>query len=265
MMDEATLNQIDEALRERNLSVVRVEDTFNVSQGEGIMAQKAHLDPKPFMAQLSENDGTRRREIAGYVRGVKHVLLEPRHSKAGEWNFVGTVGRLMPALEVSTFADGVDAVSEEPAWTLDFCGDLRWVYLIHLDRGIRVLTAPQVERWGVTEDRITAGARSLLFHKTRNITPRKIENREYVHRLHGGDGHDAARALVVADAYYTDIDSGFRFALPSPDHFIFVRNADEESLQELRAVTDEILSETGSPLSGDIFRFETGKPVIAED
>lgn len=265
MIDTSALSEIEDALRERRLDVERVEDTFNVSQGSGIMAHKAHIDPRPLLEQLSDAAPARRRQIAGYASGIKHVLLEPKRSSAGEWDFVESAGGLIPGIHVSTFTTGVDAASGSPAWTLDFEEDLQIAYIIKLDRGLRVLTTAQVDRWGVSADRITSASRSLLFHKTRNLNFEPFAAFDDVRRLQAGDGHDAARCLVVGDAFYSDIDDAFRFALPSPDHFLCVFDSTPTALKQLKRATTEVYNDVDYPLSKRLFRFETGTPVPLDE
>lgn len=261
MTEENDLKEIEDALRTRRLDVKRVADTFNVSQGTGIMAHKANIDPRTILDELDDDAEARRRQIAGFASGVKHVLLEPSRSSADEWDFITSAGRLAPAMQVSTFALGVHAASGESPWTIDFVDDLEVAYIIKLDRGLRVLTKAQVEHWGVSDDRITAGARSLLFHKTRDLGFKSLESFTAVRRLHAGDGHDAARCFVVADAFYSDIGPDFRFTIPSPDHFLCVFESTDDSLDELHRATEAVYSEAAYPLSRTLFRFESSKPV----
>ena len=259
------MDEIEAALTARRLNVERVEDTFNVSKGKGISAHKAHVDPRPLIEELPDDGDKRRRSIAGFARGVQHVLLEPSRSSAGEWDFVESAGGLMPSVEVPAFGLGVEAAAGKPAWLKDFPGDLVVSYFIKLDRGLRVLTEPQVDRWGVSSDRITAGARSILFHNTRNLDFQPVDDSEPVHRLRAGDGYDAARCFVVADAFYSDIDDGFRFAMPSPDHFLCVFDDTEEALGQLSQAARSVYEESDEPLTTQLYRFETSKPVLAED
>lgn len=265
MSSPNSLTALEEALRDRRLEVERVEDTFNVSQGTGITAHKANIDPLPLQENLSEQTQVRHRQIAAFASGVKHVLLEPVRSSADEWDFVESAGRLAPAIHSATFELGVRQAAGKPAWTRPFVDDLRVVYFLQLDRGLRVLTTAQVEDWGVTDDRITSAARSLLFHKTRNHDFSCVDNFESVRRLHVGDGLDAARCLVVADAFYSDVDEGFRFSLPSPDHFLAVFDGQPSSIDELQAATDAVYGDTDEPLSTRIFAFELGKPIPIEE
>lgn len=268
MSTEVFLEELDRALREERLDVERVEDTFNVRLGTGIMAQRAHIDPQSLfeeLADLGDKDQTlRRRQIAGFASGVKHVLLEPARSPGRQWDFIRSAGGLLPTIEVTSFTEGVRQAAGESAWTRDFFDDLRLAYIIRLTRGLRVLTEPQMNDWGVSADRVTAAARSLLFHRTRDLRPQKFESFSKVYRLQGGDGHDAARCLVIADAFFTEIDDSFRFTIPTPNHLLFTYHDDPASISELRTATDEVLSENTHILTGQIFRVQSGKPMPDE-
>ncbi len=261
MSHDAIVQQLEDALRSRRLDVEAVEDTFNVSQGSGIMAHKANIDPRPLLEYLDDSDRELRRDIAGYVSGVKHVLLEPSRSSADEWSFVESAGGLVPSLEVPTFQLGVQAAADEPAWTLDFDDDLVVAYFVQLDRGLRVVTQPQFDGWGISADRLTSGARSILFHKTRELDFQPLDSFESVYRLHSGDGYDAARCFVVSDAFYSRVDDGLRFGMPSPDHFICVFDSDAESIGELSEAIDEIYETVDYPLTDQIFEFDASQPV----
>ena len=259
------LRQIEDALRNLRLDVESVEDTFNVQQGTGIMAHRAHLDPRPLLAALSDDPHRRRRQIAGFANGVKHVLLEPVRSSADEWDFVESAGRLVPSLQVSTFAEGVRQAADDSPWTVPFVDDLVFAYFIQLDRGLRALTTSQVERWGVSDDRITSAGRSLLFHKTRNLDFEPFKSYAGVERLHAGDDLDAARCLVVADVFYSDLGPDFCFAIPSTSHFLAVQRATSDNRARLQRAADEVYQDAHIPLSTRLFRFDTGKPIPLEN
>ena len=256
------LDTLEDTLTDMRASVERVESMFNVEVGRGITASKASIDPAPLLEELEGVDASQHeRLIAGYASGVKHVLLEPKRSDAAQWDFVESAGRLMPNVEVYTFALGAEAAAGSPPWTQDFYEDLIVAYFIELDRGIRVLTEEQFERWTAPAERVTAAGRSLLFHKSRNLSPEKVDG---VERIHTGDGYDAMRCIVVADVFFADFDDSFRFSMPSQDAFLFVRGHTDEHLDTLRAATDAAFADAEYPLSRSIYGFSTGKPVLEE-
>lgn len=258
---EAHLQKIQEALRQTGLAVELVANTFNVSQGVGILASKANIDPTSLLEQLSEIPERRRWQIAGYARGVKHVLLEPSRSDADHWSFVESAGSLLPSLEASTFILGAQAAAGTLPWTLPFAEDLTIVYLMHLRRGLRVLTAQQVQNWGVSQDRITSGARSLLYHRTRDLKPQIYDGFSQVRRIKAGDGHDAARYQVIADVFYTEVGAAFSFSFPTPDHFLCTFDSTPAAIVELREATSQTYASAPNPLTDSVFRYEQGKPV----
>ena len=267
-------DEVIETLRGRRLSVEPVQGDqgprLEVTQGRGLMARRASLDLAPLASWLEDRPPHQRaRHIAGYASGVKGVMLEPARSKASSWSFNETAGRLLPNIEVASFGLGVRAASADAegggdAFTLPFHDDLIVAYYIQLDMGLRVLTRPQVEAWGATEDRVVTAARSLLFHKTRDAAWRPLEGHPSVQRISVGDSYDAARALVLADAFFSEVDDGFHLALPSQDELLLVTSEDEAHIEALKAATHDAYSRSDYPLTTALFSLEKGHPVPAE-
>lgn len=260
------MESLEARLADRRLEVDRVENMLNVKAGSGVIAAKANLDPAPLWAVLEESEPSGyERLIEGYVSGVKHVLLEPKRSKASEWDYVESAGRLLPNVEVHTFRLGAQAAAGELPWTLDFHEDLVIAYLLDLDMGMRVLTESQVEGWSASIERVTAAARSLLFHKSRNLTPEKLEGFDGVEKINAGDSYDAMRSIVVADVYFSDFDDSYRFSMPTQDALLFTRGHQDAQLEQLRAATDAHFDDATYPLSRSIYGFEVGRPVLDEN
>ncbi|TXD37636.1 hypothetical protein FRC98_08075 [Lujinxingia vulgaris] len=260
------LAYIAESLRLANLQPSEVAGTFNVAMGRGPSARKANVDPGALIELLQQSDDDQIKPlISGFVSGVEHALLEPRHSKAAEWNFVESAGALMPIYQPPSFPMGVEAVHGQPAWVQCVSDEVVCAFVIRISPGLRVVTADQFERWGATGDRVFSGARSMLFHRTRELQTRQFEDFLHVRRLHAGDGHDAARAMVYADAFYTQVGPGLRFSMPSPDHLLVIHEAGEGNLEQLRAATDEVFETSDTPLSRAIFGFERSRPVVVEE
>jgi hypothetical protein len=259
------MDSLEARLADRRLEVDRVENTLNVKAGSGITAAKTNIDPAPLWAVLEDSDPSgHERLIEGYVSGVKHVLLEPKRSKASQWDYVQSAGRLLPNVEVHTFLLGAEAAAGEPPWTLDFHEDLVIAYLVDLDMGMRVLTESQVERWSASSERITAASRSMLFHKSRNLTPELLGDFEGVEKINAGDSYDAMRSIVVADVFFSEFDDSYRFSMPTQHALLFVRGHDDEQLEQLRAATDAHFDNATYPLSRSIYGFEVGRPVLDE-
>lgn len=261
-MSNEWLKQLNDALVERRLDVTEVDGTLNVSQGVGISAHKTNIDPSALFDRLEGADAPERL-IAGYANGVKGVLMEPKRSRATEWTFEKTAGRLMPNLEVDTFALGVEAAtSGDPAFVQPFLDDLVIAFYIELDLGMRVLTQSQFDGWTATPERIYSGARSMLFHRTRETPWKHWEEAPQLKYIARSDSYDAARCLVFADAYFTELQDDLRFSLPSQDTFLF--SPDGEDLDALKAQTQRIHAEAETPLSTRLFAFSNGRPVPAE-
>lgn len=259
--DETTHDRLEEMLRGANLDVESVGETWNVSRGSGAMEAKANVDPVPFLESLSADASAARRRMAGWVSGVKHVLLEPGNSEADTWNFTEAAGRLGMAIEVDSFVDGVEAAAGSAAWTQPFDEDLVYVFLLELDMGIRVLTADQFDAWSATPDRVVSGARSMLFHKAESTSPEKLEAYPGVERFHVGDGYDAARALVLDDLMFGEFGDSTRIAIPTTDDLLFVREGTDENVEALNRAARNRCQEADYPLTTTLYRFERGQPV----
>ncbi len=261
---DAWFERLEDLLVARRAEIDRVGDTLNVKVGRSITAARANVDPAALFDVLEGAPAEQhRRLIAGFASGVHQVLLEPKRSKASEWGFEEAAGRLVPNVEVHTFRLGAEAAGAAP-WTQEFHEDLVVGYFIDLDVGVRVLTEAQFEQWPASAGRVTAAARSMLFHKSRDLKPTKLDAFDGVELIHVGDSYDAMRSIVVADLFFSEFDDSFRFAMPTQDALLFVRGHAEAQLDALRAATDARFEAADYPLSRSIYAFETGKPVLDE-
>lgn len=260
--NESIIQNLSRRLQDLRIRVEPVADTLNVSHGEGLMSHKANLDLTPLFDRLKNTPAPEQnRLIAGYASGVLHVLLEPARSRARDWTFIESTGGITPNIEVDTFALGAEAASGEPAFTLPLAGDLIYSYIIHLNRGLRVLSIPQKNDWAVSQDRITAAARSLLYHKTRDAKPVPYDPAlPGVMAIRTGDNYDAARSIVFADAFYHDVTDACRFTMPTQDLFLYILNNTADERSALQQATTQEFSRATYPLSPEIFHFVAGKP-----
>ncbi len=260
--NESLFDHLCQVLADERVEVDADDRTLHLSRGTGPMEATATLEPDPFLSSLEGlPEVQRRRRLAGYVRGVQHVLLEPDDSDAGEWDFAKAAGTLAMSLEVESFVDGCEATAGSPAWRRPLDEDLVFVFLLELDMGIRVLTEDQFERWTASPDRVLEGARSMLFHKAHSESPTDVDDYDAVEQLTVGDGFDAARCLVLDDLFFGEFDGDSRIAMPSPDDLLFVREGTEEHVRELQQATNERFRETSYPLTHALFGFERSKPV----
>ena len=255
-------DRLKEALADERLEVDEIGETLNLSRGSGAMEAKVNLDPEPFLTDLEGRDARdRRRRIAGWVRGVKHVLLEPGRSEADEWDFQTAAGSLVMSLEVESFVDGCRAATGSPAFHERLDEDLVYVYLLELDMGVRVVTEQQFDAWSASPDRVLEGARSMLYHKAQTQDPTALEDYPGVEQLRVGDGYDAARCRVLDDLMWGEFDATTRLSMPTPDDLYFVRDGTEAHVADLERATRERFEAATYPLSDALFRFERGKPV----
>lgn len=269
---DALFETLTQSLRRHGLAVSVVHHTLNVSRGEGLQEKKANVDPGAFFEELLVLEPSEAlRLVLGYARGIFHAFLEPVRSRGSALDFYASAGKLAMALEVRSFARGIEAVTGELAWTRPFVDDLVWVCHIELDQGLRVLTQPQFERWEVSADRVWAGARSMLYHRSRALRPvplasvegfAGIEGIEGVCVADNGDGAGAARCAVLGDLFFSDISAGFRFALPTPELMVFVQEHSPQALASLAQATQMAVERGSYALSSALFGFDFGKPVV---
>jgi uncharacterized protein YtpQ (UPF0354 family) len=259
---DALIDDIAERCRATSLDVEREGDTIHLSRGRGGGESSASIDPTDFVDDwLEADDRNRDRALAGYVSGLRHALLEPADSDADTWDFSESAGRLLMRIETESFESGAEAAAGEAPWTQPFHGDLRLVFLMELDMGMRVLDETQFDHWGVTPDRVVEGARSMLYHKADQTAPMPLEDYEGVEQLRVGDGCDAARALVLDELFFGEWDDTSRIALPGSDELLFVRSGDDATVAALKEATAEFYDEAKCPLTTSLFRFEKRKPV----
>lgn len=250
------LTPIADKLRALRLEVEEVGGTLNVVQGSGLMAHRVNVDPSP-PRDLDESE--LRRWAAGYANAVKTVLLEPVRSKARHWSFVESTGSILPTIEARSFVEGVRDATGEDAWYEELPDDLVLAWTMRLDRGMRVVTRPQFEDWGVSRDRVVAAARSLLFHNTRESRWVEGDWPEPVRAIRVGDGYDAARILVVEDVFFSDVDKNWRFAMPEQDLLLAVASPDAADV--LRSTAQARFEEAAYPLSPAVWRIQSGRPL----
>lgn len=258
---ERWLEDIEALFNETGADVERVGDTFNLERGRGNAARKANVDPVPLLADLSSGDeAANRRAMAAWTQGVRFALLEPATSDGADWEFERAAGQIYPVVVPGEFVEGARAVGDAP-WQSDFVEDLRFVYAIELDFGIRLLSESQFEGWGVTADRVRSAARSMLFHETRRHQPSSLEDDTPVERFNVGDSYDAARIIILEDLLFGEFDETSRVAIPSSDELLFVRQGGGEAGEALREAAEERRFEGEIPLTDTLFRFERGNVV----
>lgn len=179
------------------------------------------------------------------------VLQEAPKSRASTWTFNQAAGRIFPIVETAAFGIGVRAASGSSAFTLPLYDDLNFAFIIESDRGWRCLTSTQAEAWGVASDRIRAAARSMLYHRTRDLPWRPVD--EHVFQIQKGDGFDAARCMVFEDVFFSDVGPHFRFGIPDPDTLLFVRGDSPAELDALKTAVDKLYASATAPLSARLY------------
>lgn len=256
------MNRLEAILVERRAKVTRNQGQLHVQFGRSLTAAKADIDPGALWPVLEDApEAERERLIQGFASGVHNVLLEPRRSKAKQWDYKEAAGTLVPNIEVFTFRLGAEAAGS-PAWTIDFHEDLIVAYYFELNIGRRVLSQAQFERWSATASQVTSAARSILYHKSRDASPEPVENFSGVEIVHMGDEYDAIRSIIVVDLFFGDFKDSFRFTMPSQDALLYVKGNAPEQLDALREASDAHFEAADYPLSRSIYTFERGQPIL---
>lgn len=259
---ETHIEAITAALRHNKITIERIGDTLNAKKGMGRMATRANLDLEEILARLEGSDeADRAHHVAAFTSGALAVLSEPAYSRAHEWTYEQTAGRMMLNIEGAAFAAGVRAASTDEPWFEPLDHELIVVTYIELDRGYRVITQAQVEAWGATSDRIFSAGRSMLYHKSREVRLVALDGATQVTKVSRGDGYDSARALVLPEVFYIEIDEPkFRFAIPHQDLLLYIQSEDDEALEALEAAATAAWSAADYPLSRSIYSLEPGRP-----
>lgn len=267
MTSDSIVDKVEKQLLHQGFEITRDGDSLELNKPEtaGRDARTTRVDPTEFMSATRSNDPERlTNRVEGFVRGIRHALLDPKKSGDGDWTFRKAAGRLVPSIELPAFGQGVKAVEGQPTWSKSFPDGLQIQYFIELDRGLRVLTAPQVEAWGVTEDRIDSAARSVLYHKTQNESFESHESAESVKTVDIGDGFNAARSLIILDLYYLELSRDVHFAVPTPNDLLFTTDDSDEAVQTLSQIAEQTYRREDEGLSPTLFTYDKGNPVEAE-
>lgn len=256
------MDRLEDILVARRAKVTRNGEQMHVRFGRSLTAAEADIDPSALWKVLADApEAGRERLMQGFASGVHNVLLEPRRSKAAEWDYTEAAGKILPNIEVFTFAMGAEAAGS-PAWTLAFHEDLILAYFFELNIGRRVFTQAQFDQWPATASRVTSAGRSILYHKSRDASPKPVEGFEGVGIVHVGDEYDAIRSIIVVDLFFGDFKDSFRFTMPSQDALLYVKGNAPEQLEALKLATDAQFEAAEYPLSRSIYTFERGQPVL---
>ncbi len=263
-MNVDALAKLVEALRVEKVEVEQIANTLNAVRGTGPFAHHVNLDLDSFETTVnSRPEASLDATIRAFARGVATVMSEPARSPARSWDFARTASRMVPNLVTSAFLEGAVAASGgDPAFSVPFHEDVHLIVVLHIDRGLRLLTRGQVDGWGATNDRVVAAARSLLFHNTRDARWESIADTP-VRRMIGME-QNAVRSLVFADVFYSDVGPRMRFGIPTEDEFFFVEDDTAENVQALKTAVESASTESLDRLTTAIFGFESGHPIAVE-
>ena len=240
--------------------VLDVEPTsagrLRVSRGRFRDKREVELDLTPLEGWLAEHpEAPPRRAAAGFATGVGAALRSPTDARAENLSFVDAAGGLAPVLECETFALGAEAAGLRP-WLQPFTDGLVVAYVVDVDRGQLLLGERRVAAWGVSDDRITSGARSMLYHRTRDL-PLEEHPSSTCAFYSAGDGHDAARATILRDLDYNRLRRGLWFALPARN-LLMLRDAtdDADAARAFLAAVEAEWDQAEHPISRRVYTYE---------
>lgn len=262
MTDQNWQSELRARLEQAGLQVESIAaNEWKVSRGGDPFKATALLHPETLTESIVDVSRDERSTFtAAVVRGVLEVLYEPDDSEGDQWTFDRAAGSILPTLERPGFLVGASDAADGDVWHEEFEDDLSLTYRLLLDDGKRVLTADQVDDWGVSPDRVSSAARSLLFHRSRDTSPRRVDDTDSVETFDIDDGHDAARLIVLEDLMFGEFDDSSRIAVPTPDTLLFVRRGDEASIDELNRIVRERFEASGEPLTRTLFQFRRSQP-----
>ena len=177
-------------------------------------------------------------------------------------SFVEVAGRLVPMVRRHAFGLGFRETSGRVVWQESF-GDSASLSVLHcvlLDQGDLVLTQAQVEAWGVSTDRITSAARSILYHKSWAGGLESFADEVSCYRV--GDGHDAARAVSLCDLQFARTRAGVVFAVPSRDLLLVIDRASPSKIAPFAQLVREAFDSAEHPLSPELFTHDDDRMII---
>lgn len=230
--------------------------------GSGPRAQTCALTTSALEAAFGDPDLQSMTTTRGSaLRGLLALLQAPRAHGLENEAFTDVAGRLVVTIEGPGFSAGHALLGGDEPWVRPFGDGLVLAYAVEMDQGYVTLTRAQVERWGVSGERIEKAALSALFYRTGFGEPEDVSDAPGVTTYRLGDGFDAARALVLEMIDYPRARKGMVLSLPTAETLLF---ADDEPAHRdaLRTCTRRCLESAEAPLSRAIFQIREGRLVL---
>ena len=243
------MKHLEAYLTERKMTVeVSVGGALNLAYGRGPNARKATL---LATEQLSER-------MASYADGVLAFMQESARSKASKWPFKRAAATLLPQVVDDAFLTGYRDIAGEDLVSTPLFNRISLAFRFQSELSYRLVPTSQLTLWGTTVDRVYAGARSMLFHHTDGAV---WIDENGVKRLKKGDGHDAARAIVIEDFFYSEMTSTFMFSIPTADCLLASFSGDQAALQ---VATETAFTGSDAPVSIALLEFERGRVRVVQ-
>lgn len=250
-------DRILDALRAQGIEPKTTLNGTVVSLRTGPQKHRVTLDLAALESALPQGDP---RAVAHNVaRGIVAVINEPKNSDALSWSFIDCTPVIAPCAEGPGFIEGVRAAGGDAPFFQPYVGDLQLAYYVDLDDGQRLLTASQVEAWGVHPERVQKAGMSILFHRSGyERWQNQVVDGTLIRRLAIGDGGDAARGSLLELFDFQKAQKGRLFAMPSQGSLVFTDTVDAEAFEILQRVVAGAFEKASDPLCTDIFKIQNG-------
>ncbi len=248
----ALLEALEALLETHAFQLERSAEGAALVEGEGVYV----VLPLAEMADAHKESGVDVVSWASsFVEGVAAVLDASPADE--ELTFAEAAAVLVPRLEGAGFSAGVRAAGGERVYMRPWADSLRITYWLTLDLGPRLVTASEVERWGVSDDRMSSAARSLLYHRTEEAAA-TVKDEVSCYAI--GDGYDTGRVMVLEDLQWGRFDGALLLGVPSTGRLVFRAATDRaEDVAAFRAMVEADYDAATRPLALGVFRLERGR------
>ena len=233
---------------------------------EHISGEKASLsyEKQGFEVHLLDPNGNKpndwelRSKIAGISTGIREKVSRAQ-------SFSDVAGGIFPRVVSTHWCDGFEAISTEPLMFVPWGDSLRVVFAVEEIFQRTLLGVGNVERWGVTEDRVTSAARSNLY--SRSTAPlTRLSSPVAYQQFQLGDSYDAGRAFILSDLLWRESQKGMVIGIPSED-LLMIRSEEVDSPEEIDAfstLVEEAYREARTPVSPRPLLYREGQVSMEE-
>ena len=233
---------------------------------EHVSGEKASLsyETQSFEISLLDGEGNHpndwqlRSKIAGVSAGIREKICRAQ-------TFSDVAGGIFPRVVSDHWWDGFVSVCDEPLMYVPWGDSLRVVFAVEETFHRTLLGVGNVQRWGVTEDRVTSAARSNLY--SRSTSPMtQLTEPVACQQFELGDSYDSGRAFVLSDLLWREAQKGMVIGIPSED-VLMIRSENAVSEEERKAFStwvSEICETARTPVFPHPILFRGGRLEVEE-